>query len=105
MAVVLSEQKRPLSTLTREECQALYTVAFGYAVPLEQLQIFALVGPLTIRFDERALVIYPDGQMMASNRQGNFNDTAVCFNAYKVVGLLAHYSIHLGGYLPQDPQS
>lgn len=88
--------KRPLSSLNREECQALFAVAFGYAPLLGELQIFSLRDHIiTISSLSRSLALYADGQVCASDKADN-RDSAIAFNAYKLLSLLQHHNILFG---------
>lgn len=92
---------RTLSSLTPEECQTLFALAFGYAPPLDKLYVFTGFGPVTIGFPTGAphgsqchsLIVYPDGQALANKEIGQ----AVAFNFRKVAGYLDSLNI----YMPQ----
>lgn len=90
--------KRPLASLTPEECQTLFALAFGYAPPLEHLFTFCIAGPLTIGFEGKSIILYPSGALMCADTSSP--DSGVYFDARKLITQLDAYNVTFG--YPQE---
>ncbi|MVM35018.1 hypothetical protein GO755_33635 [Spirosoma sp. HMF4905] len=87
----ISSSKLPLTSLTKEACQTLFALAFGYAPPLERLYTFSN-GALTIRFDDRSIFLDPTGLVLVMDQE----DRALSFNARKLITQLDAYNVVFG---------
>lgn len=91
--------KRPLESLTREECQVLFAAAFGDTPPVEQIRIFTIHGPITIGHHQRSIILYPNGAILAQDHGNGDRDSSVYIYARKLITQLDAYNVAFGADL------
>lgn len=93
--------KRPLASLTKEECQTLFALAFGYAPPLAYLSVISSGEILTIGFEGSIFNLFPNGGIMCSKFDPH--ESGAYFNARKLITQLDAYNVAFGDEFINKP--
>ena len=85
--------KRPLADLTREECQTLFALAFGYAPELDLLDTSTVLGLMSFGDDTFGMTLGTDGTVLAWRSEG---ESPVAINVRKLISNLDAMNVAFG---------